>query len=209
MFLLDSLFFIIQLNKKTREKLLIWGLGVVNMKNNSGMPVFLWLIGIIVMIAVFSAIGDADRENSKCLYTGCDNERAEDSIYCYRHKSSGKTYSDHHSSFQSSPSPSAQPTESPSYGSTRNNGSSYIWTAVISCTAIRRRFCWLSRWGRTALERWMMIRIRFTWRFMPIAINAIFRTFIIATCVKAFWVFSICVSDRTEHSYHYNNSYQS
>ena len=95
------------------------------MKNNSGMPVFLGLIGIIVMIAVFSAIGDADRENSKCLYTGCDNERAEDSIYCYRHKSSGKTYSDHHSSFQSSPSPSAQPTESPSYGSTRNNGSSY------------------------------------------------------------------------------------
>lgn len=95
------------------------------MKNNSGMPVFLGLIGIIVMIAVFSAIGDADRENSKCLYTGCDNERAEDSIYCYRHKSSGKMYSDHHSSFQSSPSPSAQPTESPSYGSTRNNGSSY------------------------------------------------------------------------------------
>ena len=95
------------------------------MKNNSGMPVFLGLIGIIVMIAVFSAIGDADRENSKCLYTGCDNERAEDSIYCYRHKSSGKTYSDHHSSFQSSPSPSAQPTESPSYGSARNNGSSY------------------------------------------------------------------------------------
>ena len=95
------------------------------MKNNSGMPVFLGLIGIIVMIAVFSAIGDADRENSKCLYTGCDNERAEDSIYCYRHKSSGKTYSDHHSSFQSSSSPSAQPTESPSYGSTRNNGSSY------------------------------------------------------------------------------------
>ena len=95
------------------------------MKNNSGMPVFLGLIGIIVMIAVFSAIGDADRENSKCLYTGCDNERAEDSIYCYRHKSSGKTYSDHHSSFQSSPSPSAQLTESPSYGSTRNNGSSY------------------------------------------------------------------------------------
>lgn len=95
------------------------------MKNNSGMPVFLGVIEIIVMIAVFSAIGDADRENSKCLYTGCDNERAEDSIYCYRHKSSGKTYSDYHSSFQSSPSPSVQPTESPSYGSTRNNGSSY------------------------------------------------------------------------------------
>ena len=35
------------------------------MKNNSGMPVFLGLIGIIVMIAVFGAIGDADKRKLK------------------------------------------------------------------------------------------------------------------------------------------------
>lgn len=66
------------------------------MKNSSiGGKIITVLIVVVILYIIGSAV---DGSRPKCIKSGCNNDRAPESMYCYLHKSSGNsTYKDSYS----------------------------------------------------------------------------------------------------------------
>lgn len=106
------------------------------MKKNSfgqGLIIFLVVIGIFYVIV---AIGEASEP--KCIKSGCDNNQASNSSYCYLHKPySGSSYSNGSSSYsnKSYGSTSKSSTSGSGSGSSYNNKSNSTNKSSYSSSA--------------------------------------------------------------------------